>query len=156
MQERAKDMNIKAQEDRKERHDAKAANKRFKPDDEVLLKVFQHKRGTCPKLSDKFVGPYTVITQVTKVNYLVQDNATKKTQTVHANRMKLLPDNEKRADEDSEQLELSEEQYEELFGDSGMETFHGFDKEEEEEEESPAYTTYLIASAEDGTTPSQT
>ena len=150
MQQRAKDMNLKAQEDRKERHDAKATNKRFRPDDEVLLKVFQYKRGTCPKLSDKFMGPYTVITQVTKVNYLIQDNATKKQQTVHVNRMKFLPANEKRTIEESEQLELSEEQYEEMFGDSRMETFHGFQEEEEEEEEeereeSPVYVTYLIA-----------
>ena len=153
MQQRAKDMNLKAQEDRKERHDAKATNKRFRPDDEVLLKVFQYKRGTSPKLSDKFMGPYTVITQVTKVNYLIQDNATKKQQTVHVNRMKFLPANEKRTIEESEQLELSEEQYEEMFGDSRMETFHGFqedeededEEEEEEKEESPVYVTYLIA-----------
>ena len=92
-----------------------------------------------------------MITQVTKVNYLVQDNKTKKLQTVHENRMKLLPENNKRTDEGSEQIELSKEQYEEMFGDSRTETFYGF---EEEEEESPIYTTYHIASVLYETTPS--
>ena len=110
--------------------------------------IHLHKRGTCPKLSDKFAGPYTVLAQISEVNYIVKDEVTGKQQTVHVNRMKLIPEKDTMEKVCNKQVELSEEQYEEMFGNSGSETFHGFEDENtSEEEEETTYTVYHITSA---------
>ena len=87
----------------------------------VLLRVHRHKRGTCPKLSDKCTGPFTVTAQISTVNYIIEEPTCKKLQTVHENRMKLFP---------FKQMKISEEEYDDLFGTSDSEDseeeFHGF------------------------------
>ena len=58
--------------------------------------------------------------------------------------MKLFPEKDMGEDEYSKQVELSEEQYEEMFGNSGIEAFYGF---EDEDKERPTYTVYHFTSA---------
>ena len=149
MQERARDLNKKAQKERKERHDGRSITKKFQPADSVLLRIHLHKRGTCPKLADKFAGPYTVLVQVSEVNYRVMDQKTGKQQTVHVNRMKIFPERSLQEEPCSTQEKLSEEQYDEIFGDSDSEEeFYGFEdvsiSDKEEIDEEATYTIYHI------------
>ena len=90
------------------------------------------------------MGPYTVVAQMSEVNYRIKDQATGREQTVHANRMKLLP-----AKVDPEKI--SEEQFRELFGDSDEEDeeLYGFEVEDSAEAEyagivNSSYTTYEV------------
>ena len=144
IQEQVATSNKKAQETSKERYDRRTITKIFQPDDTVLLRIMKHKKGTCPKLSDKFMGPYTVVTQLSEVNYRIRDPKTGREQTVHVNRMKLLP-------ERREPEEISVEQYHDMFGDSDDENeeFHGFEDDEDSLVPHPdasktTYVTYLI------------
>ena len=50
--------------------------------------------------------------QISNVNYIIEEPTTKILQTVYANRMKLFP---------FKQMKISEEEYNELFGDSDTE-----------------------------------
>ena len=89
------------------------------------------------------MGPYTVVAQMSEVNYRIKDQATGREQTVHANRMKLLP---ARVDP----VKITEKQFEELFGDSDEEDeeFYGFDEDSAEIEYAgivnSSYTTYEV------------
>ena len=69
-------------------------------------------------MSDKFAGPFTVIAQVSEVNYRIMEQISKKQQTVHPNRMKLFPEKSMQEEFYGTQEKLSEEQYDEMFGDS--------------------------------------
>ena len=85
------------------------------------------------------------------MNYKVVDEETGKQQTVHVNRMKLFPEKNTPKKDCGAQKELSEEQYDEIFGDSDSETeFYGFEEvstSDEEGTEGTTYTIYHITSA---------
>ena len=140
VQDHVAESNRKAQRRSKERYDRRATNKTFQPDDEVLLKIMKHKKGTCPKLSDKYAGPYTVVTQISEVNYRIKDQITGREQTVHANRMKLLPAL-------TDPVKISKKEFEELFGDRDdeEEEFLGFeDPSNEIEYAGIVGSTYMV------------
>ena len=70
--------------------DKRATDKTYHSGDSVLLRIHRHKRGTCPKLLDKFSGPFTIMARISNVNYIIEEPANKRLQTVHANTMNYL------------------------------------------------------------------
>ena len=129
MQARENTNNEMSQAKSKERCDKGATEKTFQPGDMVLLRIHKQKRGTSPKLADKFAGPFKVLAQLSEVNYAIADPDTKKQQTVHVNRMKLLPDK-------PEEQGITREEYDELSGESEEDEVEseGLDEEDEDED----------------------
>ena len=84
--------------------------------------------------------PDTVVTQISEVNYRIKDQTTGREQTVHANRMKLLPAL-------TDPVKISEKEFEELFGDSDEEEeeFLGFEEfSSEREYAGTVSSTYMM------------
>ena len=119
--------NSEAQRKNKQRFDKKAKEKTFQPGDLVMVRIHRKKKGKRAKLADRFNGPWEVMAQVSVVNYIIEDTATKKQQTVHANNLKLIP---------GRRMQISEQEYNELFGESSdEEEFKGFATEDEQDEQ---------------------
>ena len=87
----------------------------------MLLRIIKQKKGISPKFANKFAGPYKVMSQLSPVNYRIKDLSSNREDTVHSNRMKLLP--EKQIDS-----EITQDTVDELFGlsDEDQEEFEGF------------------------------
>ena len=116
LQDRA-NLNYKgSQGDMKRRYDRKTREVEFLPGDTVLMRIMKHKKGHCMKFSDKFTGPYEIMSRISVVNYMIQSNQTGKMETVHVNRLKEY------VEDIPEEEDLSE-----LFGSSeSEEEFEGF------------------------------
>ena len=92
-----------------------------------MVRIHRKKKGKRAKLADRFSGPWEVMAQVSVVNYIIQDTDTKKQQTVHANNLKLIP---------GRRMQISEQEYNELFGESSdEEEFKGFATDDEQNEQ---------------------
>ena len=130
MQDKAKTTYRDTQEKVKVRYDKNAKVKSFQPGDVVLLRIMKQKKGVSPKLADKFAGPFEVLAQLSEVNYRIRDINSNREDTVHTNRMKLLPDKQ-------EEPEVTQDMVDELFGTSeGEEDFEGFSEVESSEDDS--------------------
>lgn len=104
----AKENTTKAKEKQKQQHDKKAEIPDFKIGQKVMLENFKTPRGQSRKLSNKFIGPFTIHEYGPNFTYKLRQLSDNKilADLIHSNRLKAYFDESHRTTPDPQQVHL--------------------------------------------------